>query len=73
LKKSTPFIARPIVAILPKQTSLLVHSKDFIIKEFMEVAEKPGNVDKKLLQDYLIKSTIFPKIGKRLNDGQIAD
>ncbi|QOD38560.1 MBL fold metallo-hydrolase [Candidatus Wolbachia massiliensis] len=73
LKNSTPFIARPIVAILPKQTSLLVHSKDFIIKEIMEVAEKLGNVDKKLLQDYLIKSTIFPKIGERLNDGQIAD
>ncbi|MCA7009810.1 MBL fold metallo-hydrolase [Wolbachia endosymbiont of Tribolium confusum] len=73
LKESTPLIAKPIVAILPEQTSLLVHSKNFIIKEIMEVAEKLGDVDKKLLKDYLTESTIFPKIGERLNDGQIAD
>jgi len=73
LKKNTPLIARPIVAILPKQTSLLVHSKDFIIKEIIGVAEKLGNVDKKLLKDCLTESTIFPKIGERLNNGQIAN
>jgi hypothetical protein len=73
LKESTPFIARPIIAVLPKQTSLLVHAKDFIIKKIMEVAEKLGDVDKKLLKDCLTESTIFPKIGERLNDGQIVD
>ncbi|MFP3030222.1 MAG: MBL fold metallo-hydrolase [Wolbachia sp.] len=71
LKESTPLVARPIVAILPKQTSLLVHSKDFIIKEITKVTEKLEDIGKEQVKEHLIESTIFPKIGERLNDEQV--
>ncbi|OAM00603.1 MBL fold metallo-hydrolase [Wolbachia endosymbiont of Dactylopius coccus] len=73
LKENTPFTSRPIIATLPRQTSLLVRAKDFIIKELKEVTEKLEGIDKEQMKGYLIENTIFPKIGERLNDEQVVN
>lgn len=75
LKENTSIISRLITAALPKQTSLLVHAKDFIIEEIKDITAKlqdASKTDKKAyLKEYLKKNTIFPKIGERLNNGQV--
>ncbi|GFU91910.1 lactamase_B domain-containing protein [Trichonephila clavipes] len=73
LKENTPFTSRPIIATLPRQTSLLVRAKDFIIEEIKEVTEKLEDMDKEQIKEYLIKNTVFPKIGERLNNEQVID
>ncbi len=71
LKEGTSFALRPIIAILCKQTSLLIHAKDFIINEIKKVTEKLESIDKEQVKECIIKNTIFPKIGERLNDKQV--
>lgn len=69
LRRNTSCAARPIIAALPSQTSLLVHAKDFIIKEIAEINKIGMNKEK--VKYYLKNNTIFPKIGERLNNEQI--
>lgn len=77
LKENTCFTSKPIIAILPNQTSLLVHAKDFIIREIIKITGKlqgANETDKKeYLTEYLKKNTIFPKIGERLDNEQIVN
>ncbi|GFU25495.1 n-acyl-phosphatidylethanolamine-hydrolyzing phospholipase D, mitochondrial [Nephila pilipes] len=75
LKKNSPILARPLIASLPTRTSLLVHAKDFIIKDYLDVSKKIEGLGeeqiKQYFNEYLPRNTIFPKIGERLNDEQI--
>ncbi|GIY48141.1 n-acyl-phosphatidylethanolamine-hydrolyzing phospholipase D, mitochondrial [Caerostris extrusa] len=75
LKQNSSYLSRPVIFTLPAQTSLLVHSKDFIIKDLLTTASKVKSFDehqiKQYFMEYLTKNTIFPKIGERLNRQQI--
>ncbi|XP_035205751.1 uncharacterized protein LOC118180808 [Stegodyphus dumicola] len=70
LRKSTPCIARPLIASLQSPSSILIRAKDFIITEIINVTNNLK--EKHHLVEYLINNTVFPKIGERLNNEQIA-
>lgn len=67
LLDSTPFTSKPIIYSLPEQTSLLVHSKNFIIHEIKQIAKQLTAMDKTQIRDYVVQNTIFPKICERFN------
>lgn len=72
LIKETNFTARLIINSLPRHTSLLVRAKDFIIDDIQFIAGKlEGILNQQQLRDFIIKNTIFPKIGERLNNESI--
>lgn len=71
LKNTLPITSRLSIAMLPENTSLLIHAKDFIITEIMTMISK--NMNRQVIKEYLLKNTIFAKIGERLNNKQIAD
>lgn len=71
VKRSSSLLARPILLGLPSHSSLLVHAKDFIINEIIEIEKQLGSIDKKLIKEHLLKRTVFPKIGERLNKFKI--
>lgn len=71
LKIMLPITSRPMITILPKNSSILVHAKDFIIRDIMIMVSKSKS--QVILKEYLLKNTIFAKIGERLNNNQIAD
>lgn len=68
LKAGSLFFRCPI-SFLPKQTSLLIRSKSFIIHDINKF--KQYNIKKNYLYNYLLTNTIFPKIGERLNGKEI--
>lgn len=72
LIKETRITAMPIIYTLPRHTSLLVRAKDFIIDDIQFIAGKlEGILNKWQLRHFIIKNTIFPKIGERLNNKSI--
>lgn len=75
LMGNSSFISQLIFATLPAQTSLLTHSKEFIIRDIQEIRKHldGAEMDREQMKTYLICNTIFPKIGQRLNKKQIVD
>ncbi|CAL1273382.1 unnamed protein product [Larinioides sclopetarius] len=75
LKENLPFFSRPLIATLPEKTSMLVHSKDFIIEDMFYTFKKVKGLDEEQIKqyflEYLPKTTVFPQIGERLNDQQL--
>ncbi|GBM19310.1 hypothetical protein AVEN_200247-1 [Araneus ventricosus] len=75
LKENLTFFSRPMIATLPEKTSILVHSKDFIIEDMFYTLKKVKGLDEEQVKhyflEYLTKNTIFPQIGERLNDQQL--
>ncbi|KAF8767455.1 N-acyl-phosphatidylethanolamine-hydrolyzing like protein [Argiope bruennichi] len=75
LKQNSTLFSRPLIATLPEKTSILVHSKDFIIEDMFCVFKKMKSMDEEQVKyyfnEYLTKNTIFPQIGERLNDQQL--
>lgn len=69
LKKNLPFTSRPILSRLPEYTSLLVHAKDFVITDILNMTNK--YFDREIIKRWLINNTIFMKIGERMNNVQI--
>ena len=71
LCRCTPLVLRPVISCLPAKTSLLVRSKDFIASEIREVARK-GGLGRGRMKELIAANTLFPRIGERVNDSQIA-
>lgn len=75
LKKLTLLINRPVFAVLPTQTSMVVHAKNFIIREILEIIPKLHSFDgaqiNYILREYLKSNTKFLKIGERMNQEQL--
>lgn len=67
----TPFTSKLMIYSLPEHTSLLVRAKDFIIEDIQQIKQKIDELDRKQIRDYVIKNTVFPKIGERFNSNKL--
>lgn len=71
LQKNLLFTSWPSLFTLPEYSSVLVHAKDFIIDEIIHMTN--NGMSKNILKEYLLKNTVFTKIGERLNDKQMTN
>lgn len=73
LEGCTNILLKPVLFCLPEKTSLLVRAKDFIIDEIREVTRKEVSVERRRMKECIIANTVFPRIGERMNDKDIAN
>lgn len=68
LKECIQYLSIVFIGILPEKTSIFVRAKDFIIADIKRITKNFDHIDRQQIRDYLLKGTIFPKIGEKFNN-----